>query len=113
MVGRAFQRSLGHSFRSVQRRNIVISPLCGRITRHNLVITADSLFFAASHAAVPPPPGGRELIASGLSRRFISNRLLASPAPAMTPGAIHLRRPRDKIWVAFPPRFEVAVSLHF
>ena len=48
MVGRAFQRSLGHSFRAFQRRNIVISPLCGRITRHNLFITADSLFCGVS-----------------------------------------------------------------
>jgi hypothetical protein len=31
----------------------------------------------------------------------------------MTPGANHLKRRRDKMWVAFPPRFEVAVSLHF
>src|SRR5262245_52267752 len=64
-------------------------------------------FFAACHAAVPPPRGERELIASGLSRRLISNRLLASPAPAMTPGASHLRRQHDKMWVALSPQFEV------
>ena len=106
MVGRAFQRSLGHSFRSFQRRSIVISPLCGRITRHNLFITAD-FFFAACHAAVPLPLGERELIASGLSRRLISNRLLASPAPAMTSGASHIWRKHDKMRVAAAPQFEV------
>jgi hypothetical protein len=35
------------SFRAFQRQNIVIPPLCGRITRHNLFITADYFFFAA------------------------------------------------------------------
>jgi hypothetical protein len=107
MVGRAFQRSLGHSLRAFQRRSIVISPLCGRITRHNLFITADLLFCGMSRRHPPPPLGERELIASGLSRRFISNRLLASPAPATTPGARHLRRKHDKMWVASAPQFEV------
>jgi hypothetical protein len=29
---------------AIQRRSVVISPLCGRITRHHLFITADYLF---------------------------------------------------------------------
>jgi hypothetical protein len=90
MIGRAFQRSLGHSFRAFQRRNIVISPLCGRITRHNLFITADFLF-AASHAAAPPPLGERELNCFWLIKALYFQQVVSKPGAAITPGASHLR----------------------
>ena|SRR5215468_7781696 len=85
MVGRAFQRSLGHSFRSSQRRSIVISPLCGRITRHNLFITAD-LLFAASHAAAPPPLGERELNCFWLIKALDFQQVVSKPGASYDAG---------------------------
>jgi hypothetical protein len=70
MVGRALQRSGGRSFQSFQRQSIVIPPLCDRITRHNLFITADYFFLRRVTPLPTPPLGGRRYIASGLSRRL-------------------------------------------
>jgi hypothetical protein len=106
VIGRTLRRSIDCSSRAFQRRSIVISPLCGRITRQTL--SPPPIFFLRRITPLPLRrlAGGGKLLLAYQGDRISTVLPCAKVAPAAQaslsgvtsrPGVLTRRRSRQRL----------------